>query len=558
MRNNRRRSRGRHLTVPLRVQHVGRRAGNIFRLRLLKLVNVRQTRRAGFEVGIAVGIVRNGARELLSRAGREADDLGFLDSLTAFAHLKEGVLVVEHLASGTRRPLRRLRARFIGINGRIAREVVIRIALRRIEARNSIAQRGARSERVRVEIRLAVFGIGRNVFRHCPVGVRDKLKRIGLNARREENTQRIRIAHRHGTRSFIHVEIAQRNKACGNFHLDLVARGHIARFRHGNHDIAQAHGFAVQFGRACKCVGIGGIGRGFRHVAKHVVVHHDRLERVDLHVGAQRIVEGDVAIAHLKALASVGGIARALHDFLRDVFEDFRELTGARSRLVEVRTFSAIAEAPVPLATEPALRVSIGSCRVIARSRLHELVFIRCSRNAHISARVRIIENANGVHRGTRVFHSLCSGNGVRGNIGLKIAVRSRRAVGEENNNLLSIGAAGGLALRKLQAIVRTRCAIGPYGIDLALESALRLIGALRHALHDLAVVVDVPALAIRVVARLICLLASEFHDRNLMLFRRIGNARILRCNLVDKRIRGVLQCVDALHSAIHVIVHGS
>ena len=366
MRNNRRCSRSRRLAVPLRVQHVGRRAGGIFRLRLREFIDVRQTSRAGLEVSVAVGIVRNGARELLSCAIRETDDLGFLDSLATFAHLKEGVLVVERLTRGTRCLLRRLRARLIRINGRIAREVIIRIALRRIEVRNRIAQRRARSERVRVEIHLAVFGVGRNVFRHGFIGVRDKRKRIGLNARREESAQRIRIAHRHGARSFVHVEVAQRNKARRNFHLNLVARGHIARFRHGDHDITQVHSFAVELGRACKRIGDGGIGRGFRHVAKHVVVHHDRFERVNLHVRTQRVVKGDVAIAHLEALARIGGIARALHDFLRDVFEDFRELARARSRLIEVGPFSAIAEAPLPLATPQVLRIGIGSCRVVA------------------------------------------------------------------------------------------------------------------------------------------------------------------------------------------------
>ena len=555
MRNNRRRGRGRRLAVPLRVQHVSRRAGDIFRLRLREFIDIRQTCRAGLEIGIAIGIVRNGARELLSRAIREADDLGFLDSLAAFVHLKEGVLVVERLASGTRCLLRRLHARFIRINGRIAREVVIRVALGRIEMRNGITQRGTRGECVRVEIHLAVFGVGLDIFRHGFIGVRNKRKRIGFNARREENAQRIRIAHRHGARSFVHVEVAQRNKARGNLHLNLIAHRHIARFRHGNHDIAQAHGFAVELGRACKCVGVGGIGRGFRHVAKHVVIHHNRLERVNLHVGAQRVVERDVAIAHLKALARIGGIARTLHDFLRDVFEDFRKVAGARSRLVEVGTFSASAEVPVPLATPPALRISIGSCREIARSCLHELVFVGGSRGIHIGARVRAIKNADGIHRGALILHGLCSRHGIRGDLIREVALGRRRTIGEENHNLLSIIAVGGLSLRKLHTSSRIRSACRIDGVDGVFKRALRCFVALRHALHDLAVVIRVPAIAIRVVADLICLLTGELHDRNLMLFRRIGNARILRCDLVDERIRGILQRVDAF-SASHVVVH--
>ena len=554
MRNNRRRGRGRRLAVPLRVQHVSRRAGDIFRLRLREFIDIRQTCRAGLEIGIAAGVVRNGARELLDRARWEADDLGFLDGLTTFAHRKESVLVVERLASNTRCLLRRLRARFVSINRGIAREVVICIALRRIEVRNGIAQRSTRGERVRVEIHLAVFGIVRDVFRHGFIGVRDKRKRIGLNARREENAQRIRIAYRHSARSFIHIEVAQRNKAGGNLHLNLIAHRHVTRFRHGDHDIAQAYSFAVQFGRACKCVGVGGIGRGFRHVAKHMVVHHDRFECVNLHVRAQRVVERDVAIAHLKALASVGGIARALHDFLRDVFEDFRELARARSRLVEVGIGRAIAEAPLP----PPTALRIGSCGVIARSRLHELVFVGGSRGIHIVTRVCAVKNADGIHRGARIFHDFSSGNGVRSNPIRDFTLSRRRTIGKENHNLFCIGTLGDLTLRKLHASSRIRSARRIDGVDSVPKRIFCCFVALRHAFHDLAVVVSVPILAIRVVANLARLIAGELHDRDLMLFRRIGNARILCSDLVDKRIRGILQRVDAFYSTSHVIVHGS
>ena len=501
--NNRRRGRGRRLAVPLRVQHVSRRAGDIFRLRLREFIDICQTCRAGLEIGIAAGVVRKSARELLGRARWEAHDFRLRNGSAAFAHHKEMILVVMRSTRRDRAASRRLRARFISINRGIAREVVIRIALRRIEVRNRIAQRGTRGERIRVEIHLAVFGIVRDVFCHGFIGVRDKRKRIGLNARREENAQRIRIAYRHSARSFVHIEVAQRNKARGNFHLNLIARGHVTRFRHGDHDIAQARSFAVQFGRAFKCVGVGGIGRGFRHVAKHMVVHHDRFECVNLHVRAQRIVERDVAIAHLKALASVGGIARALHDFLRDVFEDFRELAGARSGLVEVGPFSAIAEAPLPLAThQPVLCIGIGSCRVVARSRLHELVFVGSC--IHIGTRICAIKNADGIHRGARVFHGFSGGNGIRCHLIREATLSRRRTIGKENHNLFRIGTLGGLTLRKLHASSRIRSARRIDGVDGVFKRALRRFAARRHVFHDLAVVVCVPTLAIRVVANLI------------------------------------------------------
>ena len=502
MRNNRRRGRGRRLAVPLRVQHVSRRAGDIFRLRLREFIDIRQTCRAGLEVSVAIGVVRKSARKLLGRARWEAHDFRLRNGSAAFAHRKEMILVVMRSTRRDSAASRRLRARFISINRGIAREVVICIALRRIEVRNRIAQRGTRGERIRVEIHLAVFGIVRNVFHHGFIGARNKRKRIGLNARREENAQRIRIAYRHSARSFVHIEVAQRNKARGNLHLNLIAHRHIARFRHGDHDIAQARSFAVQFGRARKCVGVGGIGRGFRHVAKHMVVHRDRFECVNLHVRAQRVVERDVAIAHLKALASIGGIARALHDFLRDVFEDFRELARARSRLIEVGTFSAIAEAPIPLVTPPVLCIGIGSGRIVARHGLHELVFVGGC--IHIGARVRAIKNADGIHRSARVFHGFRGDNSVRGNPIREFTLSRRRTIGKENHNLFCIGTLGGLTMRKLHASSRIRSTRRFNGVDGVFKRALRRFAARRHVFHDLAVVVCVPTLAIRVVANLI------------------------------------------------------
>ena len=234
-----------------------------------------------------------------------------------------------------------------------------------------------------------------------------------------------------------------------------------------------------------------------------MVIHHNRLERVNLHVGAQRVVERDVAIAHLKALARIGGIARTLHDFLRDVFEDFRELAGARSRLIEVGPFSAIAEVPLPRRTPSPTALRIGSCGVIARSRLHELVFFRGSRSVYIGTRVRVLENANGIHRSARVFHSFRGGNGVRGDPIREFTLSRRRTIGKENHNLFCIGTLGGLTLRKLHTSSRIRSARRIDGVDGVLKRALRRFVARRHELHDLTVVICVPAIAIRVVANL-------------------------------------------------------
>ena len=133
MRNNRRRSRGRRLAIPLRVQHVGRRASDVFRFRFHELIDVRQTRRASLEIGVATGIVRKSARELLGRAVREAHDFRLRNGSAAFAHREEMVLVVIRSTRTDHAASRRLRARFVGINWGVVREVVVRVALRRIE-----------------------------------------------------------------------------------------------------------------------------------------------------------------------------------------------------------------------------------------------------------------------------------------------------------------------------------------------------------------------------------------------------------------------------------------
>ena len=188
---------------------------------------------------------------------------------------------------------------------------------------------------------------------------------------------------------------------------------------------------------------------------------------------------------------------------------------------------------------------------------MHELVLIGNVIGIGILGRIGALEDADGIHHSTLVLHILSVSNGARGDLRREIALGRWRAVGEEDDDLLGIGTAG-LALRKLQACSGIRCAGGLDGVHLRRESAFRIIGARGQRLHHLAVVVRIPAIAIRVVADLVGLASGKLHDGDLMLLSRILDRRILLGDLVDERVRRALERGDALrvitvaHGAVH------
>ena len=98
---------------------------------------------------------------------------------------------------------------------------------------------------------------------------------------------------------------------------------------------------------------------------------------------------------------------------------------------------------------------------------MHELVLIGNVIGIRILGWIGALEDADGIHHSTRILHILSVPNGTRGDVRREIAIFRRRAIGEEDDDLLGIGTTGGLTLRELQACSGIRCAGGLDGVHL-------------------------------------------------------------------------------------------
>ena len=313
----------------------------------------------------------------------------------------------------------------------------------------------------------------------------------------------------------VHVVAAQGDQRCWHLHLNLVAGGKVIRLGYRDHHVAQAYVLTVHIYRAVEGVRIHITCSSFRGIFESLPVQRNGLEAIDLHIGTQRVIDGNVAARMLSALSGVRRVARPLNYLGRNTFEYLVQIISVRGRLVEVGTFGTRTQVPIPAAPESAV-LGIGSFGVVAGNRMHEFVFVACSRR--ISRGICIAEDADGIHGGVDVFilHGFCCRYRAAGNPRLESTRRSRRTVGEEDNDLLGIFAVRGLALGKLQAVVGTRGAGGADGVN-----GVRECGSIRargHRLHNLAVVIFVSAFIVRVVAHNSRFIARKLHDGNLML----------------------------------------
>ena len=488
--------------------------------------------------------------------------LGLRDGL-AVIHSVVVVLVVVRRAFLYR--LRRNSACLIGVDGRILREVIVAIAHSRLERGDRVA-RFLASPLVGVEGHLARFGVGvlLNISLHSFIRVLQQIERRRLHAGGVQHRDRRGVRDAHGVLRQIDGEVAQRNQGCGHLHLHLVAHRRIVRTRDGDHDVLQVGIGQTGMHVAAEMVRVDVSVRGLGLAAVHRSVVHELGQVGDLHVIAQLIVEGDIAGFVLKAFARLRGIAGALRDLLGDVVEHVLQLIGIGRALVERGVFAigalrTIAEVPFVFARPPTRAlVSIRGRRVVARHGVHEVVLVGNALRIGVRGRIGALEDADGVHRSTRVLHFLSVPNGTRGDVRGKLAIFRRRAVGEEDDDFLGIGAIGGLTLRKLQACGGIRCTGGLDGVHLGREGAFRIVSARSQRLHHLAVVVPILAFAIRVVADLVGLVSSELHDGDLMLLGGILDRRVLLGDLVDERVRRALERVDALRviAAAHGVVH--
>ena len=311
----------------------------------------------------------------------------------------------------------------------------------------------------------------------------------------------------------VHVVATQGDQRCRHLHLNLVADGKVSRLGYRDHHAAQAYALVAHGYRAVEGVRIHITCSGFRGIFESLPVQRNGLEAINLHIGAQRVIEGNVAARMLSALSGVRRVARPLNYLGRNVIEYLFQLISVRGRLVEVGTIGTRTQVPIPASPESAV-LGIGGFRVVAGNRMHEFVFVACSRR--ISRGICTAEDANGIHGGFFILHVFRCGYRAAGNLRLESARRSRRTVGEEDNDLLGIFAVRGLAIGKLQAVVGTRGTGGVDGVNGVPECGR--IRARGHGLHNLAVVIFVSASIVRVVAYSSRFIARKLHDGNLML----------------------------------------
>ena len=557
------RFRGRLLdAAPLRVQNVRGCGRAVLFLDLVQFVNVGQTRRAGLEVtGTRGGILADSALDLLSGIAGEGHMLGLRDGLAAF----HGVVAVLVVVRGTLLyRLRRNSARLVGVDGRVLREVIVAIARSRLERGDHVA-RFLAGPLVGIEAHLARFvGVLLHIRLHGVIGVLQQIERRRLHAGGVQHRDRRGVRDAHGILRQVDGEVAQRNQGRGHLHLHLVAHRSIVRTRDGDHDVLQIGGSQAGMHDTVEMVRVDISIRGLGLAAVDLSVVHELGQVGDLHVIAQLIVKGDVAGLVLEAFARLRGIAGTLRDLLGDVVEHVLQLIGIGRALVERGVFAigalrTIAEVPFVFARPPTRAlVRIRRRRVVARHGVHEVVLVGNALRIGIRGRIGALEDADGVHRSTRILHALSIPNSARGDLRREIAVFRRRAIGEEDDDLLGIGTTGCLALRKLQTCGSIRCAGWLDSVHLRRESAFRIVGARSQRLHHLAVVVPIPVIAIPVVANLVGLVAGELHDSDLMLLGGILDRRVLLGDLVDERVRRALERVDALRviAAAHGVIH--
>ena len=488
--------------------------------------------------------------------------LGLLNGL-AVVHGVVAVLVVVRRAFLYR--LRRNSAGLIGVDGRVLREVIVAIALSRLERGDRVA-RFLAGPLVGIEVHLArCVGVLLHIRLHGVIGILQQIERRRLHAGGVQHRDRRGVRNAHGILRQVDGEVTQRDQGRGHLHLHLVAHRNVVRTRDGDHDVLQIGSSQAGMHVTAKMVRVDVSVRGLGLAAVHRSVVHELGQVGDLHVIAQLIVKGDVAGLVLEAFACLRRIAGALRDLLGDVVEHMLQLIGVGRALVERGVFTvgalrAFAEAPFVFALLPPTRflIRIRRRRIVARHGMHEVVLIVNALRIGILCRIGALEDADGVHRSTRIFHSLGRPNGARGDARIKCALGRWLAVSKEDDNLLYIGTTRGLTLRKLQACGGIRRASRLDGVHLRREGAFRIVGARSQLLHHLAVVVPIPVSAIPIVADLVGLVPSELHDSDLMLLGGILDRRILRSDLIDERVRCALERVNTLRfiAAAHGVIH--
>ena len=279
---------------------------------------------------------------------------------------------------------------------------------------------------------------------------------------------------------------------------------------------------------------------------------------IDLHKGAQLVLKRNVAGAVGIAALNLGRKTLARRNGARDVFKDLVELGGVGRRLVVVGTGNGVAKIDIPLSSKKAIAYGRCGIRIVARHGMHEFILVARAAACWIVARLRTVEDTDGINGRPAALYGLGDIDGILSNLGLKTTRTCRRAIGEEHDDLLGVFTTRSDALGQVHAIVGTSSASRLDGINRLLEPLCAAARARRQLLHCLREVIGIAVRAIRFVTDAIGLLSCKLYNGDLVLFIRVLNALVLLGNGVDKVVGSILERIDALGgtSAAHRIIH--
>ena len=147
---------------------------------------------------------------------------------------------------------------------------------------------------------------------------------------------------------------------------------------------------------------------------------------IDLHEGAQLVLECDVAGTVGIVALDLGRETLARRNSTRDVLKDLIKLGGVGRRLVVAGTGNGVAKIDIPLLSKKAMAYGRCGLRIVTRHGMHELILIARVVACWIVVRLRTVEDTDGINGRPAALYGLGGIDGVPSDRGLKIT-RARR-----------------------------------------------------------------------------------------------------------------------------------
>ena len=359
----------------------------------------------------------------------------------------------------------------------------------------------------------------------------------------------IRGVNHKRARRLVNGKTAQRNERCGDLdrHDVTALRVLLVRTVDRDHQVSEL---------AIKRIGIDiAIGRLVGGAIGLAVVLGTG-KPVDLHEGAQLVLECDVTGAVGIVALDLGRETLARRNGTRDVLKDLIKLGGVGCRLVVAGTGNGVAKIDIPLLSSKKA-IAYGRCglRIVTRHGMHELILIARVVACWIVVRFRTVEDTDGINGRPTALYGLGGIDGVLSNLSLKTIRTRRRAVRKEYDDLLGVFTTRSDALGQVHANVGTRGTGGLDGFNRAPETLCAPILTGRELQHGLRVVI---AVTIGIITDLIAPLTRKLYDGNLVLLVRILNILVLLGNSANKVAGSTLECIDALRGPFtaHGLIH--